>query len=76
MRYGSRTFVVVKGKIKRIGLDRFARICSKRMPECAGQKIPYTVLVFESEQDGSGDASIIGVCPEDDIFNRSLRQLT
>jgi len=52
--YRTRTFIVVKGSIKRIGVDRFSRIGSERMPEYAGQKVPYALLVFESEPGGLG----------------------
>jgi hypothetical protein len=41
--------------IKRIGLDRFSCICSNGMPEYAGQKIPYAVLVFEHEEGKLGE---------------------
>jgi hypothetical protein len=44
-----RTFFVVNGQIKRIGLDRFSRICSDGLPKFAGQKIPYALLAFDNE---------------------------
>jgi hypothetical protein len=55
MRLALRTFFVVKGEIKRIGLDRFSRIGRNGMPEYAGQKIPYALLAFESEHGKLGE---------------------
>jgi hypothetical protein len=55
MKYGTRIFLVVKGKIRRIGVDRFSRISSEAMPEYAGLKIPYALLVFEREEGSLGD---------------------
>ena len=55
MRLTLRTFFVVKGEIKRIGLDGFSRIGRNEMPEYAGQKIPYALLAFESEHGKLGE---------------------
>ena len=44
-----RTFFVIPGEVKRIGVARFLRISLHEAPEFAGLKIPYAVLVFESE---------------------------
>ena len=50
-----RTFLVVNGQIKRIGLDRFSRIGSNGLPEFAGQRIPYAILAFENEDGKLGE---------------------
>jgi len=50
MGYGTRVFLVVEGKIRRIGVDRFSRITSEALPEYAGQRIPYAILLFEREE--------------------------
>lgn len=42
-----RTFLVVDGEIKKVGLDRFSRFGRQGAPEFAGQKIPYALLAFE-----------------------------
>jgi hypothetical protein len=55
MEFAIRVFFIVKNKIKRIGVDRFSKIGSETMPENAGQKIPYAVLVFEREDNRLGD---------------------
>ena len=55
MGYGIRIFLIVKGRIKRIGMDRFSKICSEVLPEYAGQRIPYALLVFERDQSNLGD---------------------
>ncbi len=44
MGYGTRVFLVVECKIRRIGVDRFSRISSEALPEYAGQRIPYAIL--------------------------------
>ncbi len=45
-----RTFLVVDGEIKKVGLDRFSRFGRQGAPEFAGQKIPYALLAFERLQ--------------------------
>jgi hypothetical protein len=50
-----RTFLVVNGQIKRIGLDRFSRIGRNGLPEFAGQRIPYAILAFENEDGKLGE---------------------
>ena len=55
MRYGARVFLVLNGKIKRIGVDLFSQIGKEAIPEYAGQKIPYALLVFEREEGNLGD---------------------
>jgi len=50
-----RTFLVVNGQIKRIGLNRFSRIGSNGLPEFAGQRIPYAILAFENEDGKLGE---------------------
>ena len=50
-----RTFLVVNGEVKRIGLDRFSRINRNGLSDCPGQKIPYAILAFESDQGKLGE---------------------
>lgn len=57
MGYGTRVFLVVEGKIRRIGVDRFSRISSEALPEYAGQRIPYAILLFEREEGKLEDLS-------------------
>ena len=44
-----RTFLIIGGEVKRIGVARFSRINLHGAPEFAGLKIPYVVLAFENE---------------------------
>lgn len=46
MEFGVRTFLVVEGKIRRIGVKRFSRLSYDGMTEFARRKIPYALLVF------------------------------
>jgi len=55
MEYAIRVFLLIDGKIKRIGVDRFSQIGNEAVPEYAGQKIPYSLLVFEREEGKLGD---------------------
>lgn len=50
-----RTFLLVNGQIKRIGLDRFSQIGRNGLPEFAGQKIPYAILAFDNEDGKLGE---------------------
>ncbi len=51
MDYGTRYFVLVDGKIQQIGIERLAQLYHEVVPEYAGQKIPYALLLFEREGD-------------------------
>ena len=51
MNYGTRYFVLVEGKVQQIGIDRLSQLYKEVVPEYAGQKIPYAVLLFE-QKDG------------------------
>ncbi len=51
MDYGTRSFVLVEGKIQQIGIERLAQLYHEMVPEYAGQKIPYALLLFEQEGD-------------------------
>ena len=51
MNYGTRYFVLVEGKVQQIGIERLAQLYHGVVPEYAGQKIPYALLLFE-EVDG------------------------
>ncbi len=55
MKYVMRAFLILNGKIKRVGVDRFSQISHEPMPEYAGQKIPYALLMFEFENGKLGD---------------------
>jgi hypothetical protein len=55
MKYVMRAFLFLNGKIKRVGVDRFSQISHEPMPEYAGQKIPYALLMFEFENGKLGD---------------------
>jgi hypothetical protein len=55
MEYELRAFILADGKIKRIGVSRLSRIHYDAVPEDAGQKIPYALLVFEREEGKLGD---------------------
>jgi len=55
MEYAVRVFLLIEGKIKRIGVDRFSQIGNEAITEYAGLKIPYTLLVFEREEGNLGD---------------------
>jgi hypothetical protein len=49
MNYGTRYFVLVEGKIQQIGIERLSQLYHGVVPEYAGQKIPYALLLFERE---------------------------
>ncbi len=51
MNYGTRYFALVDGKIQQIGIERLAQLYHGVVPEYAGQKIPYALLLFEREED-------------------------
>jgi hypothetical protein len=51
MNYGTRYFVLVEGKIQQIGIERLSQLYHGVVPEYAGQKIPYALLLFEREDD-------------------------
>jgi hypothetical protein len=51
MNYGTRYFVLVQEKIQQIGIERLEQLYHGVVPEYAGQKIPYALLLFE-EVDG------------------------
>jgi hypothetical protein len=55
MEYALRAFILADGKIRRIGVGRLSRIHCDAVPEYAGQKIPYALLVFEREEGKLGD---------------------
>lgn len=55
MEYALKSFILVDGDIKRIGIRRFSRIHNEAMPEYAGKKIPYALLCFEREEGILGD---------------------
>ena len=50
MNYGTKYFVLIEGKIQQIGMDRLSRLYNDVVPEFAGQKIPYALLLFEQEK--------------------------
>lgn len=51
MNYGTRYFVLAEGKIQQIGIERLSQLYHEVVPEYAGQKIPYALLLFEQEGD-------------------------
>ena len=51
MNYGTRYFVLAEGKIQQIEIERLAQLYHGVVPEYAGQKIPYALLLFEREDD-------------------------
>jgi hypothetical protein len=51
MNYGTRYFVLADGKIQQIGIERLSQLYHGVVPEYAGQKIPYALLLFEQEDD-------------------------
>jgi hypothetical protein len=55
MEFALRAFILLDGKIKRFGVSRLSRMHNDLMPEYAGQKIPYAILVFEREEGRLGD---------------------
>jgi len=50
MEYALRAFILVEGKIKRIGVNRLSGTHQEGMPEYAGKKIPYALLIFERQE--------------------------
>ena len=46
MNYGTRYFVFVEGQIQQIGIERLSQLYHGVVPEYAGQKIPYALLLF------------------------------
>ena len=55
MEFALRAFILLDGKIRRMGVSRLSRIHYDLSSEFAGQKIPYTLLVFEREEGKLGD---------------------
>lgn len=51
MDYGTRYFVLAEGKIQQIRIERLAQLYHGVVPEYAGQKIPYALLLFERKGD-------------------------
>jgi hypothetical protein len=51
MNYGTKYFVLVEGRIRKIGIERLSQLYHGEVPEYAGQKIPYAILLFEREND-------------------------
>ena len=51
MEYETKYFVLAEGKIQEIALERLAQLYHGVVPEYAGQKIPYALLLFEQEGD-------------------------
>jgi hypothetical protein len=47
MEYGTKYFVLAEGKIQEIGIERLAQLYHGVVPEYAGQKIPFALLLFE-----------------------------
>jgi hypothetical protein len=50
MNYGTRYFVLLEGKIQPFGIERFSQLYHGVVPEYAGQKIPYALLLFERQK--------------------------
>jgi hypothetical protein len=55
MNYGTRFFILIGGKIQQIGIERISRMCNEVVPEYAGQKIPYALLLFKEVNGKLGD---------------------
>ena len=51
MNYGTRYFVLVEGRIQQIGIERLSQLYHGVVPEYAGQKMPYAILLFERKND-------------------------
>ena len=51
MNYGTKYFVLVEGKIQQIGVERLSQLYHGVVPEYAGKRIPYALLLFEREND-------------------------
>jgi hypothetical protein len=51
MNYGTRYFVLADGKIQQIGIERLSQLYHGVVPEYAGQKILYALLLFEQEDE-------------------------
>jgi hypothetical protein len=51
MNYGTKYFVLVEGKIQQIGEERLSQLYHELVPEYAGKRIPYALLLFEREND-------------------------
>ena len=47
MEYGTKYFVLAEGRIQEIGIGRLAQLYHGVVPEYAGQKIPFALLLFE-----------------------------
>ena len=47
MEYGTKYFVLAEGRIQEIGIERLAQLYNGVVPEYAGQKIPFALLLFE-----------------------------
>jgi hypothetical protein len=46
MNYGTQYFVFVEGQIQQIGIERLSQLYHGVVPEYAGHKIPYALLLF------------------------------
>lgn len=57
MNYGTRYFVLVDGEIQQIGIERLSQLYHGMVPEYAGRKIPYALLLFERKDDKLQDLS-------------------
>jgi hypothetical protein len=55
MNYGTRYFVLAEGRIQQIGIERLSELYHGVVPEYAGQKTPYALLLFEQEDDALKD---------------------
>jgi hypothetical protein len=47
MEYGTKYFVLAEGRIQEIGIERLAQLYHGVVPEYVGQKIPFSLLLFE-----------------------------